>query len=312
MSRPSIWLFAGQGSQFSGLGKEFDENFRRYRDLFVEGSDHLHKDLRSLALHGSEEELRDTRNTQPVLFCFGLAVARILREETGRRPVAAGGHSLGELTASVDAGVLPWLEGLRLVQVRADCMARAVASETTSMVAILGLPARQLEKLAEATRTETGRVVVCANYNDPGQTVLSGHADAVALTGRKAREAGARRVVSLSVSAPFHSPLMAEAATRFAAGIADISFSDPSCPVWSNTTAKPYAGAKTIADLWVRQLSEPVRFVGQLEDMRHQFEEPEFLEIAPRATLRPMVTRTLTGCPAITISKPKGLQELLG
>ncbi|MBP2676212.1 MAG: fabD, partial [Deltaproteobacteria bacterium] len=236
---PIALLFPGQGSQFPGMGKELYDASPAARKAFDEASEALSQDMAALCFRGTEEALRLTENTQPAIFTVSVAAFRALEEETGIFPLCAAGHSLGEYSALAAAGVLPLGDAARVLRSRGRYMQDAVPVGEGAMAAILGLAPEQVE---EACRAAAGSGVVSpANYNGGGQVVISGAAKAVAAACEAAKAAGAKKVVPLQVSGPFHCELMRPAAERLAPELSAVTQGAFRFPVVANVTASPYA-----------------------------------------------------------------------
>jgi len=253
----TAFLFPGQGSQFPGMGKSLAERFRVARHALSEADEALGFALSELCFHGPESDLKLTENTQPALLAVSVAALRVLRER-GFTPDYVAGHSLGEYSALVAAGALPFGEALRLVRQRGRYMQEAVPPGVGAMAALLRLPETKLESiLAEAAQ---GEVVTAANLNSPDQIVIAGHAGAVARAMELAKAAGARRAVLLPVSAPFHCPLMKPAQERLAADLDSTAFRDLDVPLVNNWQARLVrTGAEAREGLY-NQVPNPVRW----------------------------------------------------
>ncbi len=248
-------LFPGQGSQSVGMGRALSERYPEARAVFQEGDSVLGFALSALCFEGPAEELTQTENTQPALLVTSIAAFRVL-ERRGLRPAAAAGHSAGEYAAHVAAGSLSFEEGLRLIRRRGEAMAGAGAERPGTMTAVLGLSIEQIEDLLR--RVNAPRDLAAANFNSPGQVVLSGTPEAVALAGEEAKRAGAKKVVPLQVSAAFHSPLMEAASRGLDEAIGRARISRASFPVYANVSAKPVSEPEEIRDTLRRQLLSPV------------------------------------------------------
>ncbi|MFN3596188.1 MAG: ACP S-malonyltransferase [Rubricoccaceae bacterium] len=289
----TAFLFPGQGSQKPGMGADLYERFPEARARFDEADDVLGFPLSAMMFADGDdaaETLRQTEITQPALYVHSLAALAVL-EARGHRPDAAAGHSLGEYSALAALGALSFADGLRAVRRRGELMAQAGSVRPGAMAAVLGLEADALEAVCAAA-SEQGGVVVPANYNDPGQIVLSGDPEAVARAGEAARAAGARRVVPLPVSGAFHSPLMAYAAEGLAETLAALELRPPRGRVYLNVTAAPEADPEVLRRRLLEQLTAPVRWAQTLQVM-HAEGVTRFVEVGAGNVLSGLVRRTL-------------------
>ncbi len=305
------FVFPGQGSQAPGMGKEFYQEFALARQVFEEAGDAIGLDLKKLCFEGSDEELQLTANTQPAVLTCSAAAWKVLHAETGLHPAVAAGHSLGEYTALLAAGALDLAAAVAAVRRRGQFMQDAVPAGEGAMAAIIGLDAEAVTKVcAEAAQGEALRP---ANFNAPDQIAISGAAAAVGRASALARERGAKRVIPLKVSAPFHCELMAAAAERMAEVLQGIAWQKLSCPVISNLEAKPYPGPEAAAELLRRQITSPVRWVESVQAMAEMPAEV-FIEIGPGKVLTGLIRRILPEVKTLNLSAPKDLkaiQELL-
>jgi len=258
MPAPLAFLFPGQGSQAVGMGKELCARSATARAVFAEADDVLHFGLSRLCFDGPLDALTLTANAQPALLTMSWAMTRVLDEELGVRPSWAAGHSLGEFSALVAAGALRFADALQVVRERGRAMQEAVPPGVGSMAAVMGLEPAVVEEICQAAAE--GQVVSPANLNGGGQVVIAGHRDAVERAGALAKARGAKRVVPLTVSAPFHCALMAPAAERLRAVLEPIEISPLRCPVISNVDAQANSDAARVKDLLVRQVVSPVRW----------------------------------------------------
>jgi len=292
---PIALLFPGQGSQFPGMGKELHDEFPAAREVFEEASDALSQDMAALCFRGTEEELRLTENTQPAIFTVSVAAFRALEEAAEISFLCAAGHSLGEYSALAAAGVLSLRDAARVLRLRGRYMQEAVPVGEGAMAAVIGLAPEQVE---EACRTAAGLGVVSpANYNGGGQVVISGAARAVAAACEAAKAAGAKKVVPLQVSGPFHCELMRPAAERLAPELAAVAQGPFRFPVIANVTAEPYAEGARAADTLVRQITAPVRWEESVRAMR-AMGATAFLEAGPGKVLSGLVRRIEKDVPA--------------
>lgn len=261
MTTKKAYLFPGQGSQLSGMGASLYENSPGIRHVFDQADDILGFGLKTLMFHGAEEELKRTETTQPAVFVYSYATYLDKYED---HPDAVAGHSLGELTALVVAGVLSFEAGLKLVSARARAMQAACELTDSTMAAVLGLDDDIVRKVCE----ETTGIVVAANFNSPGQVVISGERAAVEAAGETAKLAGAKRVVPLPVGGAFHSPLMTPARDMFAEAIGQTDFRAPSCSVYQNVDGLPHTDPEEIRSLLLHQMTSSVQWTATIENMR--------------------------------------------
>ena len=282
------FVFPGQGSQFPGMGKDLYEQSPQARALMDRVNEILGYDLLRVMFEGTEEELKQTRYTQPAIFVHSIA-AMAARDD---QPDAVSGHSLGEFSALVAAGVLPFEDALRLVQIRAEAMDEACQLADSTMAAIIGLEDDIVEKLCEEVSQELNQVVVPANYNAPGQLVVSGHRPAVEEVVRRATEQGARKAVVLAVSGAFHSPLMEPARQRLAQAIEQLDFAPPRVPIYQNVTAQAETDPERIRQNLIEQLTSPVRWKQSVLQMKQDGIET-FEEIGPGRVLTGLIRRIL-------------------
>ena len=258
MTDAVAFQFPGQGSQVTGMGADLADAYPEAREVFEEADDTLGFELSRLCWEGPEEELRATVNAQPALLTHGVAAARLLVAR-GLAPVAAAGHSLGEFTAHVAAGSLSFADALRLVRVRGEAMARAGGARPGTMAAVIGLNEEQVERLCEEARGE-GEVLVPANYNSPGQIVVSGSIDAVRRVVAGAKEHGARMAIELQVSGAFHSPLMGPAVDALREALDEVEIRRTEIPVVANVDGLPTVDPAAIRQRLVEQVSGAVRW----------------------------------------------------
>lgn len=301
-------MFPGQGSQRAGMAGHLIDAYPSARQLFVRADEITGQPLSRICVTGSAEELARTEITQPAIVTTSLAVWELLRA-AGYRPAATAGHSLGEYPALVAAGVLSLESALELVQLRGRLMGEVAREVPGAMAAVLGLPAEQVQ--AACTGAEGVGLVQVANYNEPLQTVISGHADAVDAAGKAALEAGAEKVVRLDVSAPFHCSLMAAVEEEFTAALAARPFADPDLPVISSVTGGYVRSGEEARELLRRQLTEPVRWVEVLRTAaRHPVDA--YTEIGPGRVLSGLAGRTLEDVRARSTGDTRRLTKLLG
>ena len=276
------YVFPGQGAQSVGMGKDLYDNVPEAKALFEQANEILGFRITDIMFSGTDEELKQTKVTQPAVFLHSVILAKAL----GVKPDAAAGHSLGEFSALVAAGALPFEDGLRLVSKRALAMQAACEEQPGTMAAVLGLPDEKVEELCAATEG----VVVAANYNCPGQLVISGAAEAVDAACAKAKEAGAKRALRLPVGGAFHSPLMEPAKVELAKAIAEAPFRTPVCPIYQNVDAKPHTDPEQIKANLIAQLTAPVRWTYIVKNMLADG-VTEFTELGPGTVLQGLIRK---------------------
>ncbi len=281
------FLFPGQAVQFVGMGRDLYEASSAAREVFDLANDVLETDLKACCFEGPEEALKQTAVTQPAVFAHSMAAYRILREK-GLSPAFVAGHSVGELSALVAAGVLPLADGFRLVRIRGKAMQEAGEQRPGAMAAILGLADEEAE--AACAASGGSGVVVAANYNCPGQVVVSGEVDAVARAVEEARARGAKRAVELPVSGAFHSALMEPAVGALAEVLEGIPFSAAQVPVVPNVTAEPTQDPEELKGLLLRQVTSPVRWTASMERLVADGMD-QALEVGPGNTLQGLMRR---------------------
>jgi [acyl-carrier-protein] S-malonyltransferase len=283
------FIFPGQGSQAVGMGKDLHDGFAEARAVFEAADAALGEKLSALCFEGPEEAQKLTANTQPCILTVSAAAAAVLAGE-GIRPDYVAGHSLGEYSALVAAGACTAAEAVRAVRARGTFMQEAVPAGQGAMSAVLGLdPVRVTEICAEVVDA-TGQVVSPANYNEPAQTVIAGAASAVEAAGVKLKAAGARRVLPLPVSAPFHSTLMAPVRARLEPVLRGIAWKAPACPVITNVEATPNADPARIVHLLVEQVTEPVRWIECVQTLVAEG-VTRMVEVGPKNVLSGLVRR---------------------
>ena len=302
------FLFPGQGSQYKGMSKGFREEFATARRTFEEAGEATGLDMEELCFESDSETLALTANAQPAILTASVAALRVVEEETEIVPGMVAGHSLGEFTALVAAGCLEFSDAVRVVRKRGELMQEAVPGGEGKMAAVLGLSAEEVEDVCAAAGGKNG-VVSPANFNSPSQTVISGAAGAVDAASELARERGAKRVVPLAVSAPFHCELMKPAADKFRETLAEVDFHPMKYPVVTNTEALANSNPARVAGILEEQVVSPVRWVESLEFMRGEGVDG-FIEIGPSNVLSGLVKRTLKDVNSENIEKPEDLNHI--
>jgi [acyl-carrier-protein] S-malonyltransferase len=282
-------LFPGQGSQFVGMGKDLADRFPAAREIFQRADEALGFSLSSVCWEGPEEELVRTRNAQPAILVHSVAVWTLLRER-GLPVAIAAGHSLGEFSAYVAAGTFEFEDAVRTVRRRGELMFASGETRPGTMAAVLGLEDEALERVCREASAGDAGVVVAANYNAPGQIVISGDVAAVGRATELASAAGARRVIPLNVSGAFHSPLMEVAESGLDAQLRAVTLRHPSFPVVSNVTAAAVTDAEEAKRLLVEQLTSPVRWVASARTMLESGAS-RFLEVGPGNVLSGLLKR---------------------
>jgi len=302
-------LFPGQASQFPGMGKELHDAYPVAREVFREASEALGFSLADLCFRGSEEDLRRTENTQPSIFTVSVAAYRVLAEEAGIRPLCAAGHSLGEYSALVAAGALPLKDAVLLLRSRGKYMQEAVPPGIGAMAAVIGLSPEAVSKVCREAAREG--VVEPANYNGGGQIVISGSAAPVAAACEAAKSAGAKMVMPLPVSAPFHCSLMEPAALRLAPELRAATAGTFAFPVVANVTAEAYPQGEGVAETLLRQIVSPVRWEECVRRMR-AMGVTSFLEVGPGKVLSGLVRRIERDLPVAAFCAPAELSAVRG
>ena len=277
------YVFPGQGAQFVGMGKELYENSPRAKELFEKANEILGFRITDLMFNGTDEDLKQTKVTQPAVFLHSVILADSLTE----KPDMVAGHSLGEFSALVAAGALNFEDGLRLVHARAMAMQKACEATPSTMAAIIGLADEVVEDICKSIEDE---VVVPANYNSPGQIVISGTMKGVELACAKATEAGAKRALPLKVGGAFHSPIMEPARQELEAAIKATNFSAPICPIYQNVDAKSHTDPEEIKENLIAQLTASVRWTQTMSNMMAD-DCNTYLEIGPGKVLQGLIKK---------------------
>ena len=281
------FVFPGQGAQFVGMGKDLYETNVLAKKYFDRADEILGFKITEIMFNGTDEQLKETKVTQPAVFLHSVIQALCLGDSFN--PAMVAGHSLGEFSALVASGALDFEDGLRLVASRANAMQKACEINSGTMAAIIGLPDEKVEEICASVSSE-GDIVVAANYNCPGQLVISGNVNAVNVACEKLKEAGAKRALPLKVSGAFHSPLMQPAKDELQAAIEKTTFKSPKCPVYQNVDAKPHTDAEEIKLNLIAQLTSPVRWTASVQTMIHDGAD-DFTECGPGKALQGMIGR---------------------
>jgi [acyl-carrier-protein] S-malonyltransferase len=298
-------LFPGQGSQYVGMGRSLARAYPEAARVFEEADDVLGFSVSKLAWEGPEENLVLTKNAQPAMLAHSTAVYRVIQDRLGEVGLAAG-HSLGEFSAHVAAGTLDFAAALITVRLRGELMYAAGVERSGSMAAVIGLDDEAVVLVCEQAEEEAG-VCVPANFNAPGQVVISGDLAGVERAMELAAELGAKRVVRLSVSGAFHSPLMDPAVVEFEPWLEQQSFHDPAFPIIANVTAEPVSTGDAARALLVRQLTTPVQWAASVLHMAESGVD-RFLEIGPGSVLRGLNRRIVKLVPCASLGEPDDLE----
>ncbi|HOI87914.1 MAG TPA: ACP S-malonyltransferase [Lentimicrobium sp.] len=280
----NAYVFPGQGAQFVGMGRDLYEGNAMAREMFEKANEILGFRITDLMFEGTDEDLRQTRVTQPAIFLHSVILARTLGDSF--RPDMTAGHSLGEFSALVAAGALSFEDGLKLVYARAMSMQKACEAEPSTMAAILGLDDAKVEEVLSGI----DEVVVPANYNSPGQLVISGSVKGIEVACEILKAAGAKRALPLKVGGAFHSPLMEPARIELAAAINTTHFNTPVCPVYQNVSGKPNTDPARIRENLIAQLTAPVRWTQSVQNMVADG-ALHFTEVGPGTVLQGLVKK---------------------
>ena len=305
-----VLLFPGQGSQKPGMAKDLYEAFPAARDVFAEADAALEFSLSSLCFDGPAEELTLTHNAQPALLAHGAAVWAVTRDRLAQHVRAAAGHSLGEFTAYHAAGTLSLQDALRLVRRRGELMYESGIRRPGAMAALLGDLKEPIESICAKATVEAG-LVSPANYNCPGQLVISGEEAAVERAMVLAKEAGAKRAIRLNVSGAFHTPLMETALDGLSQAVGSTTFSNPKFPVYANVNAEPVTLADRARQLLLQQLTRPVRWMDEVAAMATRFPDARYVEMGPGSVLTGQVQKIAPTVKTMTCGTAAEVTKLL-
>ena len=278
------YIFPGQGAQFTGMGLDLYNNFQMAHELFEKANEILGFRITDIMFEGTADQLKQTNVTQPAIFLHSVILAKVLGNSF--QPEMVAGHSLGELSALVAAGVLSFEDGLQLVSKRAKAMQKACEIMPSTMAAVLGLEDQVVEEVCDVV----DGVVVAANYNCPGQLVISGEVSAIGTACELLKEKGARRALVLSVGGAFHSPMMEPAREELAAAIKETQFNEPACPVYQNVPASAVTSATEIKENLMKQLTAPVKWTQSIQSMIADG-GTQFIEVGPGKVLQGLMRK---------------------
>ena len=301
------FVFPGQGSQYKGMGREIYESFQVAREVFEEVSEGAKVDVAKICFEEDEETLKLTSNAQPAIFAVSMAVLKVLEKEGGIKPFVVAGHSLGEFSAVCCAGCVSVMDGGFLVRKRGEFMESAIPPGKGGMSAVIGLDEETVKKCLE--QVKSGYVII-ANYNSPEQLVISGEIKPLEEAEEILKSAGAKRVVRLSVSAPFHSKFMKPAGEKLKEVMESINFKDAEVPVVSNVDAQPVTKKEEIKDRLYRQAFMPVRWTDDMKKLK-EFEPDIIVEVGPKNVLRGLFRKTFPEMTVISVEKPKEVEKCL-
>lgn len=292
------YVFPGQGAQFVGMGKDLYENHPIAKEYFEKANEILGFRITDIMFAGTDEELKQTKVTQPAVFLHSVISALCLGDAF--QPEMVAGHSLGELSALTATGCLTFEDGLRLVAKRALAMQAACEARPGTMAAVIGLEDAQIESICREVSEETGKVVICANYNCPGQLVISGEREGVEVACNRLKEAGAKRALVLPVGGAFHSPIMQPAKEELEAAIAATTFHTPRCPVYQNVDGEAHTAPEEIKANLIAQLTASVLWTKEVNNMVAAG-ATEFTECGPGKALQGMISKICKGNDAVSV-----------
>ncbi len=311
-ANPNIaFVFPGQGSQHTGMGKDIFENFNEARLVLEESSDILGMDMKKLIFGDDERLLNLTENTQPAILTVSTAILKAMQKETGLNPVCVSGHSLGEYSANVFAGSLDFLHALLITKKRGVFMQNACPAGFGRMAAIIGLDEDIIKSVINKINGSDNKdKVFIANFNSPVQTVISGESSSVDEACAVLKERGAKKTVILPVSAPFHTPFMEEAKGNLSAYFKEDWFSDAHCEIFSNADSLNYSKKTDVIRLLLEQITSPVRWSESVLNMKKIFNVSTFIEIGPSNVLSSLIKRIDKGVNSLSINSVATLKEL--
>lgn len=300
-----VFMFSGQGSQYVGMGKELYENYQSAAEILDNADQIMDFDLKDMIFNGPKEDLNNTKNTQPAIYTVSAMVNAVLAEK-GLKPAAAAGHSLGEYSALHAAGVLSFADGLKLVRRRGELMDQADPEGRGTMAAVIGLEDEEVEAVLE----NVAGIITVANYNSPGQVVISGEVEAVEKAEELLAEKGAKKVIGLSVSGAFHSPLMEPAKKELKNTIEAVEFKDAQIPLIANVKADYVKNSAEIKEALIEQLNNSVRWVETIELFKKDGYQ-DYVEVGPGRVLKGLMRRIDRSLNAYNVEDEKSLAKTL-